>query len=61
MTDCESFHNAKAVSIEHNKANDSWELIAIWTPHPSETECLKKIVAKHVIEMVTTNERTVFH
>jgi hypothetical protein len=60
MTECESFHTATAVSIEHNKANGSWELRVSWAPHPSENECLEKIVAKHSLEMITTNERTVF-
>lgn len=60
MADCESFRSAKAVSIEYNKANKSWELNISWTPHPSENECLEKIVTKHSLEMVTSGERTVF-
>lgn len=60
MTSCESFHTANTVSLEHNKANDTGDLHVSWTPHSSETERLTKIVAKHRLEMVTTNERTVF-
>ena len=60
MADCESFQTAKAVSIEHNKDKNSWELHVYWAPNPLETECLNKIVAKHSLETATTNERTVF-
>jgi hypothetical protein len=60
MIDCESFHTAQAVSIVHNKINDSWELNVSWMPHPTETECLKKIIEKHSLEMVTENGKTVF-
>ncbi len=60
MADCESFRSAKAVSIAHNRASDSWELNISWAPHPSETACLEKIVMKHDLEMLTSNERTVF-
>lgn len=60
MTDCESFHTAQAVAIQHNKAIDSWELYVSWFPHPSETASLETIVAKHGLEMVTSNGRTVF-
>jgi hypothetical protein len=60
MTDCKSFHSAQAVSIERNKMKDSWELHVNWAPLYAEIECLERIVAKHGLEMVTTNERTVF-
>ena len=60
MTDCESFHTAQTVSIQHNKLKDSWELYVSWMPHPLENECLKKIIAKHGLEMITANEKTVF-
>lgn len=60
MTECESFHYAKVVSIEHGKGSDSWELRVFWVPHPSEIECLEKIVVKHSVEMVTSNGRSVF-
>ena len=58
--DCESFHCAQTVSIEHVEGSDSWELRVFWVPHPSEIECLEKIVAKHSIEMVTSKGRSVF-
>ena len=60
MADCESFHTAKAFSVESNKANDNWELNLSWMPHPTENECLNKIVTKHGLEMLTSNERTIF-
>jgi hypothetical protein len=60
MAGCESFRSAKAVSIVYNRANDSWELNISWTPHPSETKCLEKIITKHDLEMVTSNEQTGF-
>ena len=60
MTDCESFRSAQAVSIAYNRADASWELSISCAPHPSETECLEKIVAKYDLEMVTSNERTIF-
>ena len=61
MTDCESFHTAKAVSIQYDRTNDSWALSVTWLPYPSETDCLNKIIAKHNLEMTTKNERTIFH
>jgi hypothetical protein len=61
MTHCDSFHTAQAVSIHHNRLKDSWELHVSWIPHPLESECLKKITAKHGLEMETSNEKTVFH
>ena len=60
MTDCESFHTAQAVSIQRDKLNDSWEIKVSWIPHPSDTECLKRINAKHNLEMETLDGKTVF-
>ncbi|HUK84880.1 MAG TPA: hypothetical protein VLU95_03360 [Candidatus Acidoferrum sp.] len=60
MNDCESFQSAKAVSIEYKKLTHSWELNISWIPHPSEGQCLEKIVIKHDLEMVTSGERTIF-
>ena len=60
MTDCESFHNAQAVSMQHNRLKDSWEIHVSWVPHPLETECLKKIASKHSLEMETLDGKTVF-
>ncbi len=60
MAICESFHYAQAVSIVNDKKSGSWELRVHWVPDPSETERLEKIVAKHGLEMVTSNGRTVF-
>jgi hypothetical protein len=60
MTDCESFHTAQAVSLQHNRLKDSWELHVSWMPRPLETECLKKITSKHDLEMTTSNGKTIF-
>lgn len=60
MTDCDSFHTAKAVSVESNRADDNWQLNLSWVPYPTENECLKKIVTEHGLEMLTSNERTIF-
>ena len=60
MTYCESLHNAQAVSIQRNQLKDSWEIHVSWIPHPLETECLKKITAKHSLEMETLDGKTVF-
>jgi hypothetical protein len=60
MTYCGSFHTAQAVSIHHNRLKDSWELHVRWIPYPLESECLKKITAKYGLEMITSNEKTVF-
>jgi hypothetical protein len=60
MTDCESFHTAKAVSLEYKRVSDSWELNTSWIPHPSETDCLNRILVMRNLEMITSNERTAF-
>jgi hypothetical protein len=60
MAICESFHYAQAVSIERDKKSGSWALSVHWIPDPSETDCLEKIVAKHGLEVVKLNGRTVF-
>ena len=60
MAICGSFQHAQAVSVERNKATDCWELYVSWIPHPSEIDCIEKIVAKYGSEMVTSNGRTVF-
>ena len=60
LVDCGSFSSVKAEAIAYNSDNDSWELNISWVPHQSETECLEKIVTKYALEMVTSNERTVF-
>jgi hypothetical protein len=57
---CSSFRDAQAVAIAKNKANDNWELQVHCVPHPSEIACLEKIVAEHLLEMVTSNGKTVF-
>ena len=35
---CESFYDARAVSIQNDWIEDSWELHVYWVPNPSETE-----------------------
>lgn len=60
MAVCESFQFAQAVSIEHGKGSDGWELRVSWVPHPSETRCLEKIAANHRVEVVNVNGRSVF-
>ena len=60
MVICGSFRDAQAVSIMRDKTNDSWELHVHCIPQPSETACIKKIVAQHSLEMVTINGKTVF-
>lgn len=57
---CGSFYDARAVSIQIDKNSDSWELQVNWVPNPSEAECLQKILAKHILEMVTINGYCVF-
>jgi hypothetical protein len=57
---CGSFNDAQSVSIQNNKKSNSWELHVNWVPHPSEIACLEKIVAIHILEMVTINGRYVF-
>ena len=60
MAICESFSYAKVVSIEKEKQTGSWVLSVYWLPHPSEIACLEKIVVKYGLEMVTSNENTIF-
>ena len=57
---CGSFYDARAVSIQNDENGDSWELHVDWVPNPSEIEWLEKILAKHFLEMVTINGRSVF-
>jgi hypothetical protein len=57
---CGSFYDARAVSILNDENGDNWELHVYWVPNPSEIECLEKIIAKHILEMVTINGRSVF-
>jgi hypothetical protein len=57
---CGSFYDARAVSIQNDENGDNWELHVYWVPNPSEIECLEKIIAKHILEMVTINGRSVF-
>jgi hypothetical protein len=57
---CGSFNDAQSVSIQNNKKSNSWELHVSWVPHPSEIACLEKIVANHILEMVTINEHSIF-
>ncbi len=60
MVSCESFVTAQAVSITLDKETKSYILSVNWTPHPSESGCLDKILVDHDLEAVTTNGRTVF-
>jgi len=60
MTICGSFHDAQVVSIRRDNANESWELHVHCVPHRSEIPCIEKIVAKHCLEMVTSNGKTIF-
>jgi hypothetical protein len=60
MAICGSFYDAQAVSIENEKESGSWELRVYGVPNPSETECLEKIIAKHGLEMITIDGRSVF-
>jgi len=57
---CRSFYDAQAVSIVHNKMSNTWELHVYCTPHPSEIDCIKQIVAKHGLEMIISSDMTVF-
>jgi hypothetical protein len=57
---CGSFNNAQVVSIDNNQKSNSWELQVNYVPNPSEIECLEKIVASHILEMVNVNGRFVF-
>ena len=57
---CGSFYDARAVSIQNDGKGDSWELHVYWVPNPSETECLKKILAQHILEMITINGHSIF-
>jgi len=54
------FFDAKMISINHNEVKGAWELHVGWMPHPLETECLKKIIAKYGAEIFVLNEQTVF-
>ena len=60
MDSCHSFVTAKAVAISMDKQTNSWVLNVYWTPHPSESGCLDKILVERGLEVVTTNERMVF-
>ena len=60
MTTCSSFFDTTMVSINHNEANSAWELHVGWTPHPLETECLKRTIVKYGAEIFLLNEQTVF-
>jgi hypothetical protein len=55
-----SFYDARAVSIQNEGNGDSWELHVYWVPNPSEIDCLEKILAQHILEMVALNGRCVF-
>ena len=57
---CGSFYDARAVSIQNDGIGDSWELHVYWVPNPSETECLQKILAQHILEMITINGHSIF-
>jgi hypothetical protein len=57
---CGSFCGAKAVSIVHDKKSNTWELHAYCTPHSSDIDCLKQIVTKHCLEMIISNDMTIF-
>jgi hypothetical protein len=57
---CGSFYGARAVSIQNDWIGDSWELHVYWVPNPSETECIKKIIVQHFLEMITINGRSIF-
>ena len=57
---CGSFQNAKAVSIVYDKTRNAWELHVYCTPYPSEIDCIKQIVINHGIEMINSNDMTVF-
>ena len=57
---CRSFYDAKAVSITHDKMSNNWELHVYCTPHSSEIDCLKQIVTKHGLELIISNDMTVF-
>jgi hypothetical protein len=57
---CRSFYDAKAVSITNDKLSNTWELHVYCIPHPSEIDCIKKIVTKHGLEMITLNDMTIF-
>jgi hypothetical protein len=57
---CNSFRDAQAVSIAKGKLTDSWELRIHCVPHQAEIACLQKIVAKHRLEMITSNGKTIF-
>ena len=57
---CGSFFDARAVSVQNGGNSDSWELHVYWVPNPSDIECLQKILAEHILEMVTINGRSVF-
>jgi hypothetical protein len=57
---CGSLYDARAVSIQNDENGDNWELRVYWAPNPSEIDCLEKILAKHILEMVTINGCSVF-
>jgi hypothetical protein len=57
---CRSFYDAQAVSITRDKMSNTWELHVYCTPHPSEIDCIKQIVTKHGLEMITSNDMTIF-
>ena len=57
---CGSFYNAQAVSIVHDKVSNTWELHAYCTPLSSEIDCLKQIVTKNGLEMIISNDMTIF-
>lgn len=57
---CGSFSDARAVSVKNCGNSDSWELHVYWVPNPSDIECLQKILAEHILEMVSINGRSVF-
>jgi hypothetical protein len=57
---CGSLYDARAVSIQNDENGDNWELRVYWVPNPSEIDCLEKILAKHILEMVTIIGCSVF-
>ena len=57
---CGSFQNAQAVSITHDKTRNTWELHVYCTPHPLEIDCIKQIATQHGLEMIISNDITIF-
>ncbi len=60
MATCGSLATAQAVAITMDKETKSYVLSVNWVPEAYENECLTKILAKHGLEAVIVNGRTVF-